>query len=262
MLLVLTNTGIALLLMPQIVGADWPGWTSSMVGFAILGMPVVGLLVGGSGRPARIGRWIGVLVIAAVAVRIVWSLYDAGSRATFVAIAISPLLVLVLVAVLLLAYSWPWATTRALADAAQARGWTAYRELPPDLDLPGMRCRCPSVAAGWSATSSVRRMARPSRCAGSNGTGWCAVAGGWPCSSGPGCRWRFPGCRCVPGRALTRSDLNLESAEFNRSFDVLGEDSRYLMAMLHPRAMQLLLEARLSVWWSPVMPWSRMTSRV
>jgi len=243
-LLVLVNTGIALLLMPQLVNADWPGWTSSMVGFAILGMPVVGLLVSGSGSPARIGRWIGVLVIAAVAVRIVWSLYDAGSRAAFAAIAISPLLVLLLVAVLLFVYSWPWATTRALADAAQARGWTAYRELPPDLDLPGTALPLP-VGRRWVVRNVVRT------------PDGAAFEVRWLEWHGLLCRRRrlavfvgarlpvaLPWLQVVPGRALTRSDLSLESAEFNRSFDVLGEDSRYLMAMLQPRAMQLLLDAK------------------
>ncbi|WBQ07447.1 hypothetical protein [Kribbella sp. CA-293567] len=55
---------------------------------------------------------------------------------------------------------------------------------------------------------------------------------------------RLPPLEVRPEQALSRSDLSLESAEFNRSFDVLGDDSRYVMAMLHPRAMQILLDGR------------------
>src|SRR5688500_10423631 len=84
-LLILCSTGIALILMPNLVGADWPWWTSNMVMFAILGLPVIALLSGMSAGTARVGRWIAVVVIAGVAARIVWSLYDAGSRATFLA---------------------------------------------------------------------------------------------------------------------------------------------------------------------------------
>jgi hypothetical protein len=54
----------------------------------------------------------------------------------------------------------------------------------------------------------------------------------------------LPPLEVRPGTGLLRSDLSLESAEFNRNFDVLGEDSRYLMAVLHPRTMQALLDAR------------------
>jgi hypothetical protein len=53
----------------------------------------------------------------------------------------------------------------------------------------------------------------------------------------------LPPLEVRPGRGLTRSDLSLESAEFNRSFDVIGEDARYLMAMLQPRVMQALLDS-------------------
>ncbi|MEU4395537.1 hypothetical protein [Kribbella sp. NPDC023855] len=242
-LLILVCTAFALLLMPDLVGADWPGWTSSMVAFAILGLPVVALLTGMSVGSARVGRWIAVAVIALAAGRIVAGLFDAGSRAAFLAIAISPVLVLLVLAIALVAYSWPWATTRALADVAQARGWTAYRELPPDLVLPGTALPLP-VGRRWVVRNVIRT------------PDGAAFEVRWLEWHGLLCRRRLavfvgarlpkalPWLQVVPGRALTRSDLDLESAEFNRSFDVLGENSRYLMAMLQPRAMQLLLDAR------------------
>jgi hypothetical protein len=54
----------------------------------------------------------------------------------------------------------------------------------------------------------------------------------------------LPAMEVRPGSGLTRSDLSLESAEFNRSFDVIGEQPQYVMAMLQPRVMQTLLDAR------------------
>lgn len=260
-LLILVCTAFSLLLMPNLVGADWPGWTSSMLAFGILGLPVVALLTGGSVGSARVGRWIAVAVIALAAGRIVAGLYDAGSRATFLAIAISPVLLLLALAVTLVGYSWPWATTRALADAAQARGWTAYRELPPDLVLPGTALPLP-VGRRWVVRNVIRT------------PDGAAFEVRWLEWRGLVCRRRrlavfvgarlpkaLPWLQVVPGRALTRSDLDLESAEFNRSFDVLGEDSRYLMAMLQPRACSSCSMRGRSVWWSPVTRSWPMTSK-
>lgn len=53
----------------------------------------------------------------------------------------------------------------------------------------------------------------------------------------------LPPMEVRPG-GLSRSDITLESAEFNRSFDVVGNDGRYLTDVLHPRTMQALLDAR------------------
>ncbi|MGW5192220.1 hypothetical protein ACWEOO_23455 [Kribbella sp. NPDC004138] len=44
--LVVVATGLGLVMMPGVVGADWPGWTSLMVLVAVLVIPVAWVLIG------------------------------------------------------------------------------------------------------------------------------------------------------------------------------------------------------------------------
>ncbi|TCC31321.1 hypothetical protein [Kribbella sindirgiensis] len=234
-LLLVVVTGLGLIMMPRVVGADWPGWTSMMFLVAVLVIPTVWVLIGISTGTASVAQWIAVLGVGAVLVRVAWSTYDAGPA---LLLAVLPLLTVVVVLTAVLAYSWPRATTREVRDCAHRNGWRIVdpRELRlPSLPLP--------VGRTWSARNVVQT------------PDGLAFEVRWLQWSGLLCRRRrlsvfvatlpveLPAMAVRPG-GLTRSDLTLESAEFNRSFDVIGDEPRYLMAVLHPRTMQALLDAR------------------
>ncbi|ADB34022.1 hypothetical protein Kfla_5006 [Kribbella flavida DSM 17836] len=272
--LILVVTGLGLILMPEVVGADWPGWSSAMVLVVLLALPAAFVLAGVSAGSSKLARWAAVIAICACAARTVWSLYDAGERAVFAAIALTPLLVLLVLAVLWVGYSWPRAITVELAEVARINGWQISRELPRDLlrlppagsaraELPsGFRSDgrpLPQSSAGWlpghplplpvGRNWVVRNVVRADA--------GLAFEVRWLEWHGVVCRRRrlavfvgrqlereLPALEVRPGSGLTRSDLLLESAEFNRSFDVFAEDARYVTAMLQPRVMQALLDGR------------------
>ncbi|WP_433160445.1 hypothetical protein [Kribbella sp. CA-247076] len=233
--LLLVVTGLGLIMMPGAVGADWPGWSSLMLLVAVLVLPTAWVLLGISSGSATVARWIAVAAVGAVLARLVWSAYDVGAA---IVIALLPLLSVLVLAAVVLVYSWPQATSRDLRDVAQRNGWrlTDQRELElPRLPLP--------VGRAWSVRNVIQT---PS------GT---AFEVRWLQWHGVLCRRRrlsvfvapslpaaLPPMEVRPG-GLSRSDLTLESADFNRSFDVIGNDARYLTAVLHPRTMQALLDA-------------------
>jgi hypothetical protein len=237
-------TAFGLIGMADIVGADWPNWSSNMVLVCLTFLPATWVLTGISAGVSKLARWFLAVGIAACVLRVVWSLYDAGTRALYAGIAVAPFLVLLLLAVLLLAYAWPRSVAAELAEVAQANGWQSDRELPKELIFPTSELPLPVGRA-----TVVRNVVRTPE--------GIAFEVRWLEWHGPLVRRKrlavfvgrqlaakLPPLEVRPGNALTRSDLSLESAEFNRSFDVLGEDSRYVMAMLHPRAMQILLDGR------------------
>lgn len=238
-LLILVWTAIGLVVMPTMVGEEWPGWSSTMVLIVIVVLPAAAMLVTVSPGGGKVARWVTVVAISALFLRLLWSLYDVGPA---VLLALLPVLVMLALAVLLLAFSWPWATTRELQDVARINGWQVFREPPKDLEVPVL-----PLSVGRTAV--VRNVVR--------GPAGVAFEVRWLEWRGVLCRRRrmavfvaptlpsaLPPLEVRPGTGLIRSDLSLESAEFNRSFDVLGEDARYLMAVLHPRLMQALLDAR------------------
>lgn len=234
--LLLVCTGIGLIGMPGIVGAEWPGWSSLMFGVAVLVLPVAWILLRISSGTAAVARWIALAAVGAVLVRLIWSAYDVGPA---IVIAVLPLLALLVLAAVVLVYSWPQAASRALKDVAQRNGWRVLD--PRELNLPPLPL---PVGRAWSVRNVVQA---PS------GT---AFEVRWLQWHGLVCRRRrlsvfvapalpaaLPPMEVRPG-GLSRSDITLESAEFNRSFDVIGNDARYLTAVLHPRTMQALLDAR------------------
>jgi hypothetical protein len=235
-LILLVFTGIGLIGMPDIVGADWPGWYALMTMVAILVLPVAWVLLGISAGSATVARWIALAAVGGVLVRLGWSAYDVGPA---VVIAVLPLLLILVLAAVVLVYSWPAATTRAVKDVAQRNGWRLLDpralELPP-LPLP--------VGRGWTVRNVVQAP---------TGTAFEVRWLQWHgllCRRrrlsvfiAPGLTGALPPMEVRPG-GLSRSDITLESAEFNRSFDVIGNDPRYLTAVLHPRTMQALLDAR------------------
>ncbi|ONI72350.1 hypothetical protein BWI15_20125 [Kribbella sp. ALI-6-A] len=292
--LLLVVTGIGLLLMPRLVGADWPGYSLAMILVVLVALPATFTLTLLSLKPSRFARWITVLAIGACVIRVVWSLYDAGERATYAAIALAPFLLILGIAVVLLAYSWPKATTRELAEAARRNGWQVFREFPDGRraaarpvvsGVYGEVPRSSSIPSGAEGSTAPQPGAGDTRALqpGVDGTGMLtlpstplplpigrrpvvrnvvladqglAFEARWLEWHGIVCRRRrlavfvgrplereLPALEVRPGRGLTRSDLSLESAEFNRSYDVIGEDARYLMAMLQPRVMQALLDS-------------------
>ncbi len=234
--LIVVWVGLGLIAMPGVVGADWPGWTSTMVLVVLLALPTAAVLLVVSPGASRVARWIAVVAVGALLLRLLWSLYDVGSA---LLIAALPVLGLIAAAVLLLVYSWPRATSWALRDIAHSRGWRVVKDL--DLALPVLPL---PVGRTWVARNVVQAPA---------GT---AFELRWLEWHGVVCRRRrvsvfvatlrtaLPPMEVRQGSGLTRSDLSLESGEFNRSFDVIGEDPRYVMSVLHPRAMQALLDAR------------------
>lgn len=243
-------TSLALIMMPRLVGANWPGWSSTMVLIVLLVLPAAYVLTPIAGSTGRIARWIAVIAVGACGLRVVWSLYDADERAGFAAIALTPFLLLLLAAVLLIAYAWPGRTTQELKDVAQANGWQLNRELPKNLRLPAAPLPLP-IGRTWVIRNVVQ--------AGRVGESPQALAFEvrWLEWHGLVCRRRrltvfvgqqldqeLPAMEVRPGSGLTRSDLSLESAEFNRSFDVIGDQAPYVMAMLQPRVMQTLLDGR------------------
>ncbi|GAB2607071.1 hypothetical protein [Kribbella endophytica] len=242
--LILVATGLGLILMPGVVGADWPGWSSTMVLVVLLVVPAAFVLTMVSGATSRAVRWIAVIAVLACGARVVWSLYDAGDRAAFAAIALAPSLLLLTAAILLIAYSWPRATTQQLAATAQANGWQVDRELPKDPQLPAAPLPLPI-----GRVRVVRNVVRANRALAFE-VRWLEWHGIVPSRRrlavfvGQQLEQELPAMEVRPGSGLTRSDLSLESAEFNRSFDVIGEQAPYVMAMLQPRVMQTLLDGR------------------
>lgn len=234
--LILVWVGLGLILMPGVVGADWPGWTATMVLVVLLALPTAAVLLVVSPGASRIARWIAIVAVGALLLRLLWSLYDVGPALLLAAIPVVGLMVL---AVLLLVYSWPRATSSALRDVAHGRGWRVAKVA--DLALPVLPL---PVGKTWVARNGVQ------------GPAGTAFEVRWLEWQGVLCRRRrlsafvarlqeaLPSMEVRPGSGLTRSDLSLESGEFNRSFDVVGEDPRYLMSVLLPRAMQALLDAR------------------
>ncbi|NIK57816.1 hypothetical protein [Kribbella shirazensis] len=233
--LLVVATGLGLIMMPQIVGADWPGWTSLMLLVAVLVVPAAWVLIGLSAGTAKVARWIAVLAVGAVLVRLVWSTYDAGPA---VLVAVLPLLAILVLVSAALAYLWPRATTREIQEIARRNGWRVVE--PSAVRLPVLPL---PVGRSWSVRNVVET------------PDGLAFEVRWLQWRGPLCRPRrmsvfvatlpvaLPAVEVRPG-GLARSDLTLESTEFNRSFDVIGEDARYLTAVLHPRTMQALLDAR------------------
>ncbi|MFI7064697.1 hypothetical protein ACIBL3_27140 [Kribbella sp. NPDC050124] len=234
--LLLVCTGIGLIGIPGVVGAEWPGWSSLMFLVAVLVLPVAWVLLRISSGTATVARWIALAAVGAVLVRLVWSAYDVGPA---IVIAVLPLLAILVLAAVVLVYSWPQATSRALQDVAQRNGWRLLD--PRELDLPPLPL---PVGRAWSVRNVVQTP---------NGT---AFEARWLRWHGVLCRRRrlsafvaprlsaaLPPMEVRPG-GLSRSDITLESVEFNRSFDVIGNDARYLTAVLHPRTMQALLDAR------------------
>jgi hypothetical protein len=235
-LLLLVYTGIGLIGMPDIVGADWPGWYALMSLVVLLVLPVAWVLLGLTAGTATVARWIALAAVGAVLVRLVWSAVDVGPA---IVLAVLPLLSVLVLAAVVLVYSWPQATTRAVRDVAQRNGWRLLD--PRELELP-------ALALPVGRVSSVRNVVHTP-----NGT---AFEVRWLQWHGLLCRRRrlsvfvaprlpvaLPPMEVRPG-GLSRSDITLESAEFNRTFDVIGNDSRYLTGVLHPRTMQALLDAR------------------
>jgi len=232
MLPVITTFG--LMFMPDAVGADWPGWQSSMVLVGLTVIPTAFTLIVMSVGGVTAARWIAAVAVGGVLLRLLWTAYAGGWSAT---IAVLPLLLLLLGTAVWLVYTWP-RSSRPLRELAARHGWQVEdaRKLNlPELPLP--------VGRAWSVRDAVRTP-----------TG-VAFEVRW-------LQWHWliahrrrlsvftrilevalPPLEVRPG-GLARSDLDLESGEFNRSFDVLGEDPRYLTAALHPRNMQALLEAR------------------
>jgi hypothetical protein len=238
-LLILVWTGIGLLLIPGVVGEEWPGWSSTMALVVIVVLPTAAMLLALSPGAGRVARWVAVVAISSLLLKLLWTLYDVGA---VVLLALLPVLVIAALAVLLLVYSWPWATTRELQDVDRVNGWQVFRELPGELALPLL-----PLPVGRAAV--VRNVVRAAA--------GVAFEVRWLEWHGVLCRRRrlsvfvapalpaaLPPMEVRPGTGLSRSDLSLESGEFNRSFAVAGEDSRYLMAVLHPRTMQALLDAR------------------
>ncbi|MFC9691825.1 hypothetical protein ACFTSF_24960 [Kribbella sp. NPDC056951] len=234
-LLLLVVTGLGLVMMPSSVGADWPGWTSLIVLVALTCLPAAWLLLLVSAGAATVARWIALAAVGAVLLRLIWSVYDAGPA---VVIAVLPVLLLVVLIAVALVYSRPRALSRELKELAERNGWQVVdsRGLQlPTLPLP--------VGRAWTARDAVQTP-----------TG-VAFEVQWLQWHGVLARRRrlsvfvttldaaLPTLEVRPG-GLTRSDIVLESAEFNRSFDVLGENPRYLMSVLHPRTMQALLDTR------------------
>ncbi len=271
-LLIPSFTGVGLIVMPDFVGANWPGWSSTMVLVALLVVPAAFVLSMVSDTTSRAARWVAVIAVLACGVRVVWSLYDAGDRAAFAAIALTPFLLLLTAAILLIAYSWPRATTRELAAVARANGWQVSRELPiglrpsahqqqvPAPDSPAAPVR-PAAQCGDLRLPAaplplpigrfrvVRNVVRTNRALAFE-VRWLEWHGIVPRRRrlavfvGRQLAQELPAMEVRPGNGLTRSDLSLESAEFNRSFDVIGEQAPYVMSMLQPRVMQTLLDGR------------------
>ncbi|GAA3564449.1 hypothetical protein [Kribbella ginsengisoli] len=236
-LLILVWTGLGLLMMPGLVGEEWPGWSSTMALVVIVVLPTAAMLLSVSAGAGRFARWLAVAALGALFLKLLWSLYHEGP---VILLAMLPVLVILALAALLLAYSWPKATTSGLQDVAHRNGWQLFRESPSELKLPLL-----PLPVGRAVVRNVVQAA----------TG-VAFEVRWLEWHGVLCRRRrlavfvatlpaaLPPLEVRPGTGLVRSDLSLESAEFNRNFDVLGDDSRYLMAVLHPRTMQALLDAR------------------
>lgn len=228
-------TGLGLIMMPSIVGADWPGWTSLMVLVTLTVLPAAWVLLVVSAGAATVARWIALAAVGAVVLRLLWSVYDDGPA---VVIAVLPVLLLVVLIAVALVHSRPRSLSHELKELAERNGWQVVdsRGLQlPTLPLP--------VGRAWTARDAVQTP-----------TG-VAFEVQWLQWHGVLARRRrlsvfvttldaaLPTLEVRPG-GLTRSDIVLESAEFNRSFDVLGENPRYLMSVLHPRTMQALLDAR------------------
>ncbi|GAA0601159.1 hypothetical protein HPO96_27220 [Kribbella sandramycini] len=226
---------LGLMFMPGQVGADWPGWQSTMFLVGITVVPAAMWLIIMSSGGLATARWISAVAVGGVLLRVLWTAYDGGWSAT---VAVLPVLLFLLGIAVWLVYTWP-RSSRPLRDLAARHGWQL--EEARKLNLPELPA---PVGRAWSVRDAVRT---PS--------GGVAFEVRW-------LQWHWliahrrrlsvfvrildvalPPFEVRPG-GLARSDLELESGEFNRSFDVLGDNPRYLMATLHPRNLQTLLDAR------------------
>ncbi|MFK4088959.1 hypothetical protein ACI2LF_32895 [Kribbella sp. NPDC020789] len=224
-----------LIVMPAAVGADWPGWDSMMVLIGLTILPVAWVLVWIGLGAAPVGRGIALAAVLVAILRLLWVLYDAGPVP---ALAVVPLLVAFFVLAVLLVYTWPRSASRAVREVAERNDWRVVRAR--ELRLPMLPLPVGRAASVRDAVETPAGVAFEVR--------WVR----WHWLVARRCRLsafvrtldvRLPTLEVRPG-GLARSDLTLESAEFNRSFDVLGTEPRYLTATLHPRNMQALLDAR------------------
>ncbi len=233
LLLIVTFGG--LLGMDAFVGADWPEWRNMMVVVGIFVLPAAWVLVAIGLGAAPVGRWIALAAVLVAILRLLWVVYDSGAIPT---LAVVPMLVVLCGVAVFLVYTWPKAASRELKELAWRNGWQVVRAKKlrlPMLPLP--------VGVAWSAKDAVQTP---------TGVAFEVRWVKWHWLVAHRYRLsafvrlldvRLPTLEVRPG-SLTRSDITLESGEFNRSFDVIGEDPRYLTATLHPRNMQTLLDAR------------------
>ncbi len=233
--LLLVLTVLVLLNMDRAVGADWPEWQNLMVMVGIFVLPAAWVLVMIGLGAAPVGRWIALAAVLVAILRLLWVVYDSGPIPT---LAVVPLLVVLFGVAVFLVYTWPKAASRELKELAWRNGWQVVRAKKlrlPMLPLP--------VGVAWSAKDAVQTP---------TGVAFEVRWVKWHWLVAHRYRLsafirlhdvRLPTLEVRPG-GLTRSDVTLESGEFNRSFDVIGEDPRYLTATLHPRNMQALLDAR------------------
>ncbi|WBQ07446.1 hypothetical protein [Kribbella sp. CA-293567] len=116
-------TTVGLIGMDGLVGANWPGWSSNMVLVCLTVLPAAWVLTGISAGVGKVARWFLAAAVGACVIRVIWSLYGAGTRALYAAIAVAPFLALLLLAVLLLVHAWPRSVAAELAEVAQGNGW-------------------------------------------------------------------------------------------------------------------------------------------
>ncbi|TDD61352.1 hypothetical protein E1263_07530 [Kribbella antibiotica] len=224
-----------LLTMPSFVGADWPEWGSMMVMIGLTVLPVAWFMVSAGTGAASVGRWIALAAVLVAILRLLWVVYDSGPVPT---LAVVPLLAVLFGVAVFLVYTWPKSASRELKELAARHGWQVVRAKNlrlPMLPLP--------VGVAWSAKDAVQTP---------TGVAFEVRWVKWHWLVAHRYRLsafvrlldvRLPTLEVRPG-GLSRSDVTLESGEFNRSFDVLGDDPRYLTATLHPRNLQALLDAR------------------
>ncbi|GAA0601151.1 hypothetical protein HPO96_27215 [Kribbella sandramycini] len=233
--LLMIFTLVALYGMDGFAGADWPEWGSMMTTFSLTVLPVAWLLVSAGQSAAPVGRWIALAGVLAAILRVLWVVYDSGPVPT---IAVVPLLVALFLVAAYLVYTWPRRASRALRELAWRNGWQV---------VPTKKLQLPILPLPVGVARSTRDAVRTP-----TGVAFEVRWVKWHWLVARRVRlsafirlveFNLPTLEVRPG-GLARSDLTLESERFNRAFDVLGDDPRYLMAVLHPRNMDALLGAR------------------